>query len=142
MELPDDLRAFLSRPENRTLPLPGCQIQEATLFAPDELREVERDVGTSDFALQEGWDDWDQAPRRHFGYRAVDLVKACHHYSPSGIMLWLPDLGVYGQWDRDHHKIIAFPGASWSDIARDPSRYFDAMWGPERVAHEYLRPWE
>ena len=142
MELPDDLRAFLARPENRVIPLPGCQIREATLFAPEELREVERDVGTADVALQEGWDVDDEMSHQYYGYRAVELVKACHNYSPSGMMLWLPDLGMYGQWDCDHHKIITFPGVSWRDIVREPARYFDAMWQPDRVAHEYLRPWE
>lgn len=138
MDLPEDLRAFLSRSENRTLPLPGCQIGEAVLFAPEELAEVSRDVRTADFPLQEGRDT---TPKQHYAYRVVELVKACHNYRPSGIMLWLPDLGVYGQWDCDHHKIITFPGA-WSDILREPGQYFNAMWEPNRVAHEYLQPWE
>lgn len=142
MNIPDDLHAFLLRPENRTLLLPGCQVAEVALFAPDELNEVSRDVGTADFALQEGWDDWDTMPHQRYDFRAVELVKTCRNYSPQGIMLWLPDIGVYGQWDCDHHKIITFPGVSWSDIVRNPTLYFDAMWNPSRVAHEYLRPWE
>jgi len=142
MELPADLLAFLSQPEKRTIALPGCQIREAVLFAPEELNECEFDVGTADFALQEGWKNWDTRRHWSYTYRAIDLVKACQNYSPKGIMFWLPDLKVYGQWDGDHRKILAFPKATWSDIMREPAPYFDAQWNPEGVPHEFVRPWE
>ena len=139
MDLPDDLYQFLSQPENRKLLLPGCEIEEATLFAPEELTEVSYDVGTADFALQERRDI---VPQRYYDYRAIDLVQACRNYCPSGIMFWLPTLLVYGQWDCDHHRIMTFPAKSWTDIVRQPTRYFNAMWNPKRVKHKYLRPWE
>jgi hypothetical protein len=142
MEIPDDLREFLAIPANRTILLPGCEVRELTLYAPEELTERVFKVSTADFAINERWPGWDRTKNRKYEFRGVDLVKECRNYSPKGVFIWFPALGVYGQWDCDHLKIMVFPGVKWSDIAKAPKRYFNAQWEPDEVFHRYLRPWE
>ncbi len=143
MEIPEDLRAYLARPENRKLTLPGCEVKEVTLFAPEELAVTKHDVSTFDFALQEKWEDWNRMEHQRYWFRGVNLVKTCRHYQAAGVFLWFPDLGTYGQWDCDHHKIIVFPEATWADIIKNPTRYFNGMWESFPLVHRrYLRPWE
>lgn len=142
MDIPDDLRQYLTVPTNRSLRFADGEVSDLTLYSPEELKESVFRVSTADFALQEGWEGWDTMPHERYAYRGVDLVKSCDGYGPEGIMVWFPELGAYGQWDCDHHKIIVFVGLKWSDILKDPQRYFNAQWYPERVSHNYLRPWE
>jgi hypothetical protein len=142
VEIPDDLRAYLAVPANRTLTFDQGEAREITLFAPEELTTRTFDVSTADFALQEGWDGWDRMKHKKYEFLGVDLVKECRNYFPEGIMVWFPELGMYGQWDSDHHKIIVFPDVTWSDIMKDPQPYFNAQWYPDRVPCLYLRPWE
>jgi hypothetical protein len=142
MDIPDDLREFLANPANRSFQLPGCQVREVTLYALDELAEGVFTVNTFDFALQERWDGWDTMDHKNYEFRGVGLVKACRNYSPKGIMVWFPELGQYGQWDCDHHKIMVFPEMEWADIMKNPAAFFDAMWNRKQVDHEFLRPWD
>jgi len=125
MDIPDDLREFLATSANRKLKLSGCEIGEATLYAPDELV-------VKTFTVNKG--------NRKHRFRGVDLVKACNGYSPEGVMVWFPAVKLYGQWDCDHHKIIVYPGVTWTDIAKAPKRYFNGQWEPDDVLHRYLQP--
>jgi hypothetical protein len=127
MKIPDDLRTFLAVPANRTLRLRGCDTGAVTLCAPEEL------VARMFTIYKKDGVHYDR-------FRGIDLVKACSNYDPEGIMVWFSALKLYGQWDSDHHKIIVFPGATWSDIAKGPKPYFNAQWEPDDVTHRYLRP--
>lgn len=127
MNIPDDLREYLAAPENRSLATRGIGLGTVTLYAPDELP-------VRMFTI------YKRNAFTHERYRGVDLVKACKSYDPQGIMVWFSALKVYGSWDCDHHQIVTFPGATWTDIVKSPSRYFGAQWNPDDVPHRYLRP--
>ena len=139
MDIPDDLREFLDNPGNRKFRCHRGEIREATFFAPDELSSRVFDVCTSDFALNERWE---RDPQLKFEFPGVDLIKSCNSYPPEGILIWFPSLGLYGSWDCDHHSIMVFPGASWTELCRELGSYINAPWNPDWVEHRYLRPWE
>lgn len=78
------------------------------------------------------------------GYYAVpglDLIGACKSYDPEGILIWLPDLNLYGTWDSDRWDLLTFPGATWTEIAADPVKYLNAQWFPQQANCELLVPW-
>jgi hypothetical protein len=125
--IPADLHAFLAKPGKRRLKLTGCMTGPVTLCAPNELTAKMFTIYKRDGFNKDR-------------FRGVDLVSACQDEDPSGIMVWFSALKVYGQWDCDHHKIIVFPGVTWSDIARNPVPYFEAQWEPDNVPHRYLKP--
>ncbi|MHC4867254.1 MAG: hypothetical protein ACYTEX_24530 [Planctomycetota bacterium] len=64
---------------------------------------------------------------------AVDLVAECEGYSAWGILVWLPGIQRFGTWDGDHRRLRVFPKAKWSDIVRNPTKYLNALWKPEKV---------
>ncbi len=140
MDIPADLLRYLAKPENRHARFTQGEIREITFRSPDDLVEATFDVSTSDFALQE---KWESDPELRFEFDGIDLIKECNSYSPKGILVWFPCMQLYGTWDCDHHKIMIFPHAKWSDIRRELRRYVNAQWYPNAAPlAEYLRPWE
>ena len=130
VDVPDDLRAFLTVPENHRLQLaPDGEVEQLELLPSDQLAE-----GSFTFHGTSSQDE------RMYEVRGVGLVKWCPNYQPKGIMVWFPSLGLYGTWDCDHHAIMVFPHVGWSDIMRRPELYFNGAWYPDRVTHRYLRP--
>lgn len=127
IKIPDDLRAFLAKPGNRRITMKGGAVSPVTLCSLDELT-----VRMFTIYKRDGF--------HHERFRGVDLVKACANYDPMGIMVWFSALKLHGQWDCDHHKIIVFPGATWTDIVGNPKPYFEAQWEPDFVPHRYLKP--
>ena len=125
--VPDDLRDFLANPLKRLIRLQGCTTGPVAMCAPDELRRRMFTIYKRD-----GF--------HHERFRGVDLVSTCRNGDAAGIMVWFSALKVYGQWDCDHHQIIVFPGATWTDIAKNPKPYFNAQWEPDDVPHRYLKP--
>jgi len=71
---------------------------------------------------------------------AVDLVASCDRYSPDGILVWLPDQGLFGSWDCDHYDLIIFPGVTWTQIVAAPVKYINSQWYPKGVICEYFQP--
>jgi len=84
-------------------------------------------------------------PHQEEGYYsvpAVNLVAACDGYDPDGILIWLPDEGLFGTWQSDFLSISFFPGVSWSDIVVDPIRFINRAIGiGECDIMEEMKPW-
>ena len=134
MALPQDLVTFLSDASNRTFKLDSGEIREVTLYPENEIPKAKFDVAR--YAVDPSYDGIEDKEWLE-GY---DLVKACNAYHPSGIMIWFPDRGEFGQHDDDHHKIVVFPKTTWSTIMESPALYFSAMWGTN-VPSLSLNPW-
>lgn len=133
VNIPDDLRAFLTDAANRWLEFaPGGEVEQVELFPPDQLSE--------DWFTFLGPADSSEDEPMDYVIRGIGLAKSCRAYQPAGIMVWFPSLGLYGSWDDDHHVIVVFPGVRWTDIVRRPEVYFNAAWCPNSVAHRYLQP--
>lgn len=133
VNIPDDLRAFLTDSSNRRLEFaPGREVEQVELFPPDQLLE-------DSFTFLGQADSFEDEPM-YYVIRGIGLAKSCRDCRPAGIMVWFPSLGLYGSWDDDHHVIMVFPGVRWTDIMRRPGVYFNASWFPESVEHRYLQP--
>ena len=59
---------------------------------------------------------------------AVDLISECESFDAWGILVWLPDIQMFGTWDCDHRKLRVFQNAVWNDIEREPVRYLNGLW--------------
>lgn len=56
----------------------------------------------------------------------IDIVDAADW--GSDLLVWLPELHLFGGYNGDHAEMIVFPGIGWSDIAAAPGEYLNAMW--------------
>ena len=63
---------------------------------------------------------------------AYDLVMGCKNHAPRGVLIYIPSLGVYGQYDDDHSTITYFPKICWWNIVGDPRTYLNGQWTRER----------
>lgn len=70
----------------------------------------------------------------------VDLIAECEGFDPWGLLVWLPDVQMFGTWDSDHRKLQVFPKARWEDIVSDPLKYLNAQWEPEKVENIIFVP--
>lgn len=78
----------------------------------------------------------------YYFVHSVDLVDECRAYGAEGILIWLPDYRVFGQWDCDHHDVVTFPRASWADVMKAPARFLGAQWDYKADFIEHLKPWD
>lgn len=59
-----------------------------------------------------------------FCTRAYALVNYAHQHSDhEKVLVWLPGLSLYGSWDPGFHKLHVFPGAHWTDVEKNLTRY-------------------
>jgi hypothetical protein len=84
---------------------------------------------------------------------AVNLVASCEHYDPFGVLVWIPDEGMFGNWDCDHHVVqvlvthrvrgdnARIEAATWTDIESDPLRFINAQWRFDASTSKVLVPW-
>ena len=85
-------------------------------------------------------------PHQEEGYYSVPAVNlvghCCDDYQPDGILIWLPEEGLFGTWQTDHLAIWVFPRVSWSDIVADPLRFINRAMGiGEHELLQELKPW-
>jgi hypothetical protein len=73
---------------------------------------------------------------------SVDLISECEAYGAEGILMWLPDYKIFGQWDCDHCDVVVFPETKWGDIVSNPALYLGAQWEVDLNGGQYLKPWD
>jgi hypothetical protein len=140
LRLPKDLVAFLKAGKQLKFNAAKSEV------GPIQLKSIE-ELTLDTFEMQtEGTpahaNDPNRRKRGHYTTRAVDLVAECDAYGPGGILAWLLDDRVFGQWDPDHMQVIIFPKTTWSDIAARPARYLDAQWNEFGDFARHLEPWK
>ena len=138
MPIPQDLHAFLSRPENRQMTLPDGEIRRLSFFAPDELTTHTFVVDSFELHLN---GSLQIDPKEQRDYEGYSLIRECNDYSPNGVLVWFPEFDAYGSWDCDHLRIILYPGVTWTDIVREPTWFINGQWYPDRVKHTEVNPW-
>jgi hypothetical protein len=138
MNIPQDLRDFLSRPENREMTLADGEVRQLKFFAPDELTCQKFTVDSFELHLNGPLVSHPVEQREYEGY---SLIQDCNDYSPEGVIVWFPEFKAYGSADTEHQRIIIYPGVTWSDILREPTWFINGQWYPDRVAHEEVNPW-
>jgi hypothetical protein len=61
----------------------------------------------------------------------LDLVEDVGtDFNSMGILVWIPDIKLFGTWDSDHYELTVFKDKTWADILAAPEIYFNAMWQP------------
>ena len=129
-QLPFELVEFLKSGKQLDYDPEGLEVGRVLLFPWEEVKRIEFKVVTSCN------DDWEQDDphREDNGYYAVpayDLVKSCRHYSPQGILIYLPSMDAFGQHDDDHQTITYFPQLTWPRLVAEPHLYLNGQWEPE-----------
>ncbi|MBI1176200.1 hypothetical protein GC207_02035 [bacterium] len=138
MSIPEDLRDYLSKPENREMTLVAGEVRRLRFFEPDELTPQKFIVDSFELHLNGPLASDPEEQREYVGY---SLIKECNDYSPEGVLAWFPEFKAYGSADTDHQRIMIYPGITWSDILREPTWFINGQWYPDRVAHEEVNPW-
>jgi len=76
---------------------------------------------------------WKKLPKNakyaYYQVKIVDLVEEISgDYHPEGILIWLPEYEMFGNWDMEHLVITVFPKVSWPDIIKEPIKYLEGQW--------------
>jgi hypothetical protein len=137
-DLPEDLLEFLRSGSQLDYDPDDCECGQVTLFAHNKLSPSVVFVDSDDapFANQDPHVEEEGC----YVVPAINLVAECEGYDPDGILIWLPDQKVFGTWDSEFWNVLIFPNATWSEISASPVKYLNALWEPEAVRCEYLRP--
>jgi hypothetical protein len=139
LNLPRDLVQFLEDGRQLTYDSSLCECGLVRLLPLNQL-VVEEFYVDSEGGVLEAIDPH-RGEKGYYRVTAVDLVADCEGYDPKGILIWLPELELFGTWDIDHWDMLVFPGVTWKDIAANPERYLNAQWYPTEVDHELLKLW-
>lgn len=131
-DLPSDLIKFLQSGESLEISMCDGEVQSAELRSIDELK-------ASYFRIESDVYD-DEGLFENSEIKGYSLIKSADGYDPDGVLVWFPDLEEYGAWDCDHHSIITFPSATWSQIITDPTWYINGQWYPDRIEHRKITP--
>ncbi len=71
---------------------------------------------------------------------AYDLLESCEGFDPTGLLVYVPSLGVYGTHDCDHEDMRIFPRLTWWNIVADPPLYLNALWYHQRCVGTVVNP--
>jgi hypothetical protein len=136
--LPEDLLEFLENESQLDYDPDDCECGQVTLFAHNKLSPSVVFVDSDDAPFA----NLDPHAEEEGCYvvPAINLVAECEGYDPDGILIWLPDQRVFGTWDSEFWNVLIFPNATWNEISASPVKYLNALWEPEAVHCEYLRP--
>ena len=137
-KLPKDLIEYLQQPANRTIIMSQGEVRKAVFFSPEKIKKQKFDVNSYEFYLNGPLKKDPEETREYEGY---DLLKEAGSYQPEGVFVWFPEFKAYGSWDCDHHKIVIYPGVSWTEIAKDPTWYINGQWYPENISYYEINPW-
>ncbi len=140
LRIPKDLVAFLQSGARLKYSVSKSEVGPIRLKTLENLVISSFTIDTD--AIPERQKDPNRGKDGHYSIRAVDLVDECDAYGPEGILAWLPDYRLYGQWDPDHQQVIVFPKTTWADIVAKPARYLDAQWNDWAECARHVVPWK
>jgi len=137
-DLPEDYLAFINSGSQLEYDPDECEVGRVILFASDKLTPSVAFVDSYDtpYATSDPHAEEDG----YYVVPIVNLIAECEGYDADGILIWLPDQKLFGAWDSEYWDVLTFPDVTWRDIRADPVKYLNALWEPEAVRHEYLRP--
>jgi hypothetical protein len=136
VDLPDDLRAFLSA---------GSQLQynenESTIgrIVLKTEAELSRDTIAGYPGCQSIIDDPYEDLDGLYQIEVYDLVAESEMYQTEGLFCWIIALQCFGVVDPEHGDVLTFPGVTWANIVKSPTTYLDAQWDVGLGRH--VLPW-
>lgn len=127
--IPSDLLAFLQSGRSLEYDVTRCEVGQVLLHQAENIRLVEFEINSEHGAK---WSEEDPHADEagYYIVPALDLVADCQNYRPNGILIYIPSLGVYGNFDEDHRSITYFPRITWWNIVGEPVRYLTGQWRP------------
>jgi hypothetical protein len=140
LRLPGDLRDFFAARRQLEYDASRCEAGRVTLLPLEKLRVQKYLTRPTRHGQVRRLDDDPHQEDGYYWVPAVNLVADCEGYDPAGLLVWLPEDGLFGTWQSDWLSILVFPGASWTDIAADPIRFINGAMGIGGVTEE-LKPW-
>lgn len=138
--VPEELIKFLNAGRTLEYDASKCTVGCVSLHLPDQIQFKEFGVNSQHNAR---WAEEDPHVDEQGDYivRAYDLVAECEHYCPEGILIYVPELGVYGNHDHDHHAITSYPRVTWWNIVGDPIRFLTGCFRfPQLELNPILNP--
>jgi len=140
--IPNDLRRFLSVDANLThrwgRPYP-VEIIGVQLYSLADLSFCDFEVCTAEYYLN--YNEAGEDPDLAYHVRGINLVQEVEDHDAMGLFVWFPQFQEYGSYEPDHAILTMLPAVTWKEIEKDPAKYFNAQWYPDRVNHYLLRPW-
>ena len=131
MEIPEDLRVFLSKNNHLDYDHNKAECGSTELHSIEDLS-----VGSIWLAPEDiNTDGYHEIP-------AVKLISDCKVYEADYILFWLPNENVYGSWDCDHWSVTIFPDTTWASIVKNPLPYLNAQWQPEAGIGQLYKPYD
>ena len=130
-QIPKDLRDFYESGRRLEYDPKKCAVGKVELYDLQSIKLVDFEVNS------QHWAPWaaEDPHADEVGYYivpALDLISKCEHYSPGGVLIYIPQLGVYGSFDDDHRTITYFPKIKFWSIVGDPVKYLSAQWRPKQ----------
>ncbi len=130
LNLPADLVDFISRGKGLSYNEEKCTIGRVELVSLDSLILGRINVNPKEESFKKGY----------YTIPAVDLIAECEGFNAWGILVWLPDIQMFGTWDCDRRKLKVFPNTSWNDIVNDPPKYLNTLWNPHETQSIVFEP--
>ena len=130
LNLPWDLVDFLSHGKSLCYDEEKCVVGHVELVSIESLLSGRIYVEPNEENREKGY----------YTIPAVDLVVECEGFDTWGILVWLPDMQMFGTWDSDHRILRVFPKSKWSDIVKEPVKFLNALWVPEKIYNEIFVP--
>lgn len=130
LNLPQDLIDFISHNKTLSYDKDKCIIGRIELVSINALISGRIYVEPKEKSFKKGY----------YTIPAVDLIAECEGFDAWGILVWLPDIKMFGTWDSDHRKLRVFHNAVWNDIVKDPIKYLNGLWNPHEVENTIFEP--
>jgi len=142
LRLPDDLRDFFAAGRQLEYDASKCEAGRVTLRPLEKLRVGKYLTRPTRNGQVPCLEDDPHQEEGYYSVPAVNLVDDCEGYYPEGILMWLPEEGLFGHWNGDYLSISVFPGVIWSNIVVDPLRFINRAMGigDDELMQE-LKPW-
>ena len=137
--LPQDLIDFLRNKKRLRYDYALCQAGKIKLKNIHDLSIEDVYVDSEESPLSK--DDPNAGKKGYYAVPAISLVAECQGYDPDGILVWVPDISMFGSWDCDHWDLLVFPNITWTQIAANPLPFINAQWQPHIVSCEFFAPW-
>lgn len=115
--------------------LEGHHINYLSFYEPNELKAFKINIEVGEYAKNCSWNDKNylQDPNLkqndHGVYETVgiDLLKACTTYYPHGLLMWIPKLKCFANWDFEHQSAIFF-NPDVEELFNDIFFYVNLQW--------------
>jgi hypothetical protein len=133
-----DLEDFLHAGKQLEYDAAKCEAGRVLLKKHDMLK-VEEIVVSSEAHD----DDPNAGSNGDYSVPVVDLSESSDKYNGGFLLVWIPDLALYGSYDTDHHVLTVFgKEVRWQNIVSSPAAFLEAQWYPERKAGRILKAWK